>query len=163
MINELKIGEIGEEYILNKLKCSSEIRTIIDVRDNEIYREKDIDFILIDKNYRIIFLECKTDTKIHSTRNIAYEVYSSYELINGKEKSTLGCFEKTESDFIIYCSLYNDKIDEIFVFNTKKLQEYYKNNKEKYTVRPTGVDKGHSVLIPLGFITGNEIGYKYKN
>ena len=163
MINELKIGEIGEEYILNKLRCSSEIKTIIDVRDNEIYREKDIDFILFDKNNRIIFLECKTDTKIHSTRNIAYEVYSSYEFVNGEEKYTLGCFEKTKSDYIIYCGLYKNKVDEIFVFDTKKLQEYYNDNKEKYIIRPTGVDKAHSVLIPLGFITGNKIGYKYKN
>lgn len=165
MINELKVGKIGEDYIFNKLKNYINIKTVIDVRDNEVYREKDIDFILIDKNYKIIFIECKTDTVIYSSRRIAYEVFSTYEIVNGEEKSTPGCFEKTESDFIIYCAYneYKSEIVETFIFNTKELQKFYKDNKQKFKEIKMGVDKARGVLIPLGFITGNKIGYKYKN
>ena len=87
---DLKVGEIGEEIALDFFKNNKGIYKVEDVRDNEFWRDKDVDFIITTIEGIIFTIEVKSDTMAHRTGNIVYEHTSN------KYKNTLGCFRKTK-------------------------------------------------------------------
>ena len=89
-----ELGKIGEAIAEKYFNQSNKIKSYLDVTKDDIYREKDIDFITYMKNGDVITVEAKADKVISS--NIFFET------ISNKEKNTLGCMLKTEADYIFY-------------------------------------------------------------
>lgn len=110
--NDLKFGEIGESIVWNSLSNSKNVRSIIDVRKDKRFQQKDIDFIIETNNRSIFFIEVKTDRELFYTDNIVYE--KTY-------KGNAGCSEFTKSDYIYYVDPIGEKI---YVINTIKMRYY---------------------------------------
>lgn len=108
------IGQNGEYIIYNYLLNHSSTINLIDITKDKWFQQFDIDFIQV-TNDRINKIEVKTDKIADRTGNMVYEVYSDKRLY------TLGCFEKTEADYIFYY-LINTNI--LYIFNTQKLREW---------------------------------------
>lgn len=98
---DFKTGEIGENITLSLLKNDKSISEIRDVRKDKKYQKRDIDFI-IKKDNKDIKLEVKTDARACSTGNIVYETYSNTKY------NTVGCFDKTRANYILYYVLYTN-------------------------------------------------------
>ena len=89
----LKVGEEGEEHILEYLRRSDTVTNIIDVRDSAPYQKMDVDFLVTLTDGKEYKVEVKTDTYLSG--NIYYETLSSLE------HDSIGCFEKTKADFFL--------------------------------------------------------------
>ena len=108
------VGQNGEYIIYNYLSNHSSTINLIDVSKNKWFQQFDIDFIQITKD-EINKIEVKTDRIADKTGNMVYEIYSD------KRFYTLGCFEKTEADYIFYY-LINTNI--LYIFDTQELREW---------------------------------------
>lgn len=108
------VGQNGEYIIYNYLSNHSSTINLIDVSKNKWFQQFDIDFIQVTNN-GINKIEVKTDKIADRTGNMVYEVYSD------KRFYTLGCFEKTEADYIFYY-LINTNI--LYIFDTQELREW---------------------------------------
>ena len=108
------VGQNGEYIIYNYLSKHSSTINLIDVSKDKWFQQFDIDFIQVTNN-GINKIEVKTDRIADRTGNMVYEVYSD------KRFYTLGCFEKTEADYIFYY-LINTNI--LYIFDTQELREW---------------------------------------
>ena len=108
------VGQNGEYIIYNYLSNHSSTINLIDVSKDKWFQQFDIDFIQV-TNDGINKIEVKTDRIADRTGNMVYEIYSD------KRFYTLGCFEKTEADYIFYY-LINTNI--LYIFNTQELREW---------------------------------------
>ena len=108
------VGQNGEYIIYNYLSNHSSTINLIDVSKDKWFQQFDIDFIQV-TNDEINKIEVKTDRIADKTGNMVYEIYSD------KRFYTLGCFEKTEADYIFYY-LINTNI--LYVFDTQELRKW---------------------------------------
>jgi hypothetical protein len=108
------VGQNGEYIIYNYLSNHSSTINLIDVSKDKWFQQFDIDFIQVTKD-EINKIEVKTDRIADRTGNMVYEIYSD------KRFYTLGCFEKTEADYIFYY-LINTNI--LYIFDTQELREW---------------------------------------
>ena len=91
--DSLREGGYGEHAIWNLFIKQPWVRNVVDVRDDKDFQEKDIDFLIEDRNRQFTPVEVKTDFKAHETGNIVYEATTS---------NHIGCFEKTQAKYIMY-------------------------------------------------------------
>lgn len=147
---DLSTGSIGEEVALNLLKNDSNTLSVIDVREEKLFQKLDVDFIqeLIGGGFRMI--EVKTDTQAHYTKNLAYEHTSN------KHYNTIGCFEKTKADYILY---YLTETKEMYVIHTNSLRGYVHGNKNRFREVNMG-DNALGYLVKLEELTQNNIAWR---
>lgn len=147
---DLNTGSIGEEVALNLLKNDSNTLSVIDVREEKLFQKLDVDFIqeLIGGGFRMI--EVKTDTQAHYTKNLAYEHTSN------KYYNTIGCFEKTKADYILY---YLTETKEMYVIHTNSLRSYVHGNKNRFREVNMG-DNALGYLVKLEELTQNNIAWR---
>lgn len=119
--DSLKKGDVGEELILNYLNKNDNIDYIEDVSNNVDYQKVDIDSIIHFKSGKTQTLEIKTD--FYKSPNFFYEVMSAIET------GSVGCFEKTEADRLIY---YYINLNLLYVFDMPKYREWVRSNKEEF-------------------------------
>lgn len=135
---DLSFGKDGE-YIIYKFLCKHESTLdLINVSDDKWFQNFDIDYLQKTKN-GINKIEIKTDRIAHRTGNIVYE------FISNKYCNSLGCFKKTEADFLFYY-LYETKI--LYIFVIEELKEWVSQNKNKLKVVDMG-DCAIGYLIKL--------------
>ncbi len=96
---------------------------LIDVTGLKEYHETDIDFLMEIKN-RKIAVELKTDY-YENPRNLFYEDISSLE------KNSLGCFNKTKANVLIY--FFKHSKDIYIFYNMNKFKDYYEENYSKFS------------------------------
>jgi hypothetical protein len=152
-----KIGTEGVNEILKFLDKDKSILGVVSVEDNKIYQPKGIDFIAVTKTEKLRKIEIKTDT--YDTGNYFIET------ISNSSKNTKGCLLTTESDFIFY---YFIKKKELNIINTKKFQEWFDLNQNRFSSRTccTGVNgSSYSTigkLVPIK-ILNEELDVKTKD
>ncbi len=112
--SDVQVGNKGENIIYNYLINHPSTDSLIDVSKDKWFQQFDIDFIQV-TNDGINKIEVKTDRIADRTGNMVYEIYSD------KRFYTLGCFEKTEADYIFYY-LINTNI--LYIFDTQELREW---------------------------------------
>lgn len=105
-------GGVGEHVVWNLLMKQKGIRSVVDVRDDKKFQEKDVDFLVEDYNHQFMWVEVKTDYQAHKSGNIVYELTTS---------NHVGCFEKTKSEYIMY---YLPEIQTVYMIHTKSLRNY---------------------------------------
>lgn len=133
---DIRRGAKGEEIVFEFLLGLDNIIDVLDVSKNKDYQKIDVDFLVIDESGDEIKVEVKTDS--YKTNNMVYEVFSS------RKKKSVGCFEKTEADFIFYYYINKGKL---YVFDTLKLREFVHSK----------ADEGVYKLIKMG---DSASGYK---
>lgn len=119
---DIILGNVGEELTLKLLKQDKTITKIKDVRTERKFQKWDIDFIIY-KNDRKIKLEVKTDRLAFETGNIIYEKYSNIKY------NSIGCFEKTRANYILYYILYTNVLYIINVLEFNFWVNSHKPNK----------------------------------
>lgn len=144
---DLNRGKVGEDVVKEYLNSLEWVEDVEDVREEIKYQKEDIDFV-VKTSYNI---EVKTDSLAHKTGNLAYEY------ISNKNYNSVGCFEKTKSDFIYY---YLTESKELYIINTLSLQNYVAENKNNLKIIPMG-DYALGFLIKLDTIIEKGIGEKY--
>lgn len=114
-------GKRGEEIILDILNSKNYIQNITDVSNDSSYFEKDIDFIVEFTNGNVQTVEIKTD----------FTKYPNffYEEISALETNSIGCFEKTEAEILIY---YFIELNLIYIFNMPKFRGWFHSNKQLF-------------------------------
>lgn len=105
-------GGYGEHAIWNLFIKQPWVRNVIDVRDDKGFQEKDIDFLVEDRNRQFTPIEVKTDYKAHETGNVVYELSTS---------NNIGCFEKTQAKYIMY---FVPKSKEAHMIDVKEFRTY---------------------------------------
>lgn len=136
-----RIGKAGERIFKEYLdKHNIEYR---DVSEDTEYQKRDVDFVVKGKRGDVL-VEVKNDTKIAYTGNIFYECISNVDY------NTVGCFEKTEAEWIVICS---EADSSFYIVNTSLLREYVNGNREKlrYISRVSGSNSA-GYLIPKASI-----------
>lgn len=113
-VQSFKVGSIGEEHILQYLQESDTVEDIQDVRSDKAYQKIDVDFVITMTNGEVFKIEVKTDT--YKSGNIYYETMSSVET------DSIGCFEKTEADFLFY---YFVNLQTLYVFSMPEYKEWF--------------------------------------
>lgn len=144
---DIRRGAIGENLVYELLKSGESCIDVIDVRSYDYFRGIDVDFLQIKSDGEPVKIEVKTDLQAHNTGNIAYEYVSSCNI------KTIGCFEKTKSDYIFY---YLMKSGQLYLFNTPQLRAYVEKNKEEWRLVRMGDDaKGY--LLPISKLVAENI------
>ena len=142
-----ELGKIGEAIAKKYFDQSNKISSYLDVTEDDIYQEKDIDFILNMKNGNVITVEVKAD-KVPSS-NIFFET------ISNKEKNTLGCMLKTEADYVFYYFL---AYKELYILKRKQYVNWVKKEKlylpgcdqKEFYNRATDAETGLTYLYTTG-------------
>ena len=111
----LQEGGYGEHAIWNLYVNMKGVRSVVDVRKDREFQEKDIDFLVEDINRQFTSIEVKTDFKAHETGNLVYELSTS---------NNVGCFDKTQAKYIVY---FIPKAKEAHVISVKALRDYVYN------------------------------------
>ena len=140
----LSNGKKGEKQVLCKLyELYSENWDFEYVGDNKIYQDMDIDILMTNKyNGESISLEIKTD----------YTYYNNIfaEFLSSEEFKTLGCFVKSESDYIIYYFINKGKM---YIMPTLQLKEIMYDSEWNIA---RAFDK---VKTKDGFVKKTSVGY----
>lgn len=89
----LKVGKIGEALAYELLNSMPKVKHIVDVREDESFQDKDVDFLLEMIDKKISWVEVKTDTMAYRTGNIAYEETSS---------GNAGCLKRSWANMVMY-------------------------------------------------------------
>lgn len=119
----LKVGERGEAVILDYLEKSPNIKKIIDVRDSKIYQEVDVDLIVKMNTGNELKIEVKTDT--YTSGNIYYETVSA------EETDSIGCFEKTQADYIFYFFM---NLNTLYILEVDAYRNWFKEKQELFDI-----------------------------
>jgi hypothetical protein len=144
---DIERGEIGENIIYNYFINLSNVNNVIDVRDDEKYRDMDIDFIVIFSNGEKLNIEIKTDYEAHKTGNLPYEYRSNIK------NNTIGCLEKTKADYVFWYIYENQKIYKMDIKSVKKFIHSYKN---KYSQIDMG-DNAKGYLLPIEWLKDEDM------
>lgn len=137
-----KYGEYGEHAVWNILSGESWVRSIVDVRQDEGFREQDVDFLVENLHRQFAGVEVKTDFKAHETGNLVYELTTS---------GHIGCFEKTKAKFIAYIV---PKSRKVYWISVNALRDYTHNGNLK-EIRMG--DNATGFLIPLEDLIRNGV------
>lgn len=140
-----KFGEYGEHAVWNVLSSEKWVRSVIDVRQDEGFREQDIDFLVENTSRQFAGVEVKTDFMAHKTGNLAYELTTS---------GHIGCFEKTKARYIAYIV---PKAQKVYWISVEALREYVRShdlNEIKMGDNATGY------LIPLEDLVNSKVVIK---
>ena len=136
------LGERGVLHIIEWLYTLPKTTGVWDVQDDKAYQTKDIDLLWsIQPDDKELTVEVKTDT--YSSGNFFFETISNVS------KNTLGCFLKTEADFIFY---YFINMGQLYVLDTGLIQKWFLDNKTRYNEKKIGTDnlyqsKGYAIPI----------------
>lgn len=138
----LKEGGYGEHAIWNLFIKQPWVRSVVDVRDDKEFQEKDIDFLVEDKNRQFTSIEVKTDFVAHKTGNIVYEVQTG---------RNVGCFEKTQAKYIMY---YVPENREAHMINVVALRSYLQERRPEE--KKMG-DNATGFLLPIAELKDNGV------
>lgn len=151
--------------LLSKELLSENITHVIDVGGDSYFWKEDIDLICVSKKEkdRFITVEIKADgyRPYNGKKFIFCETISNsnkYLMSSGREG--IGNLFITKSDFMVYYFVHTDNY---LVIDTKELQEFVKNNMQRYTVKSAntyGYDgnvlyTSYGVLVPIEDIMQN--------
>lgn len=114
--NDLQDGKKAEELVRFKLSQTGKFVEIWDCSDDEYFQSKDIDILALKQDGRITKIEVKADRKAHETGNLVWEQ---------KTSGNIGCFAKTEADFIMYYTIGDGSL---YIFKPKELRRYIERN-----------------------------------
>ena len=117
----MEVGKRGEEHIIEYLNNSDNVKKIVDVRDIREYQKMDVDFLVTFADGVERKIEVKTDT--YKSGNIYYEVISS------EESDTLGCFEKTEADYLFY---YFVNWGYLYILGMEEYRKWFQEKQELF-------------------------------
>ena len=135
MFNEsLKEGESGEHVVWNLIQNMQKVRSVVDVRHDKKFQSQDIDFLVENTERQFTSIEVKTDFQAHTTGNIAYELSSC---------GNLGCFEKTQAQYIFY---YVPADKKVYMIDVVAMRTYI--HKVRPEERRMG-DNATGFLIPI--------------
>ncbi|MEG1300737.1 MAG: hypothetical protein RSC93_08545 [Erysipelotrichaceae bacterium] len=145
-INEGKKGEKKLIDLLLRLK-GDKIAKVIDVSDNQKYTNHDIDVFIKNFDSSFYAIEIKTDSQ-WKTGNIFYEEMSCIE------KHTIGCFDKTRANVMLY--YFIEPGDCYIIYDMKKFREWYDSRRKNfkvisitnYRLNETKLYHGEGRLIP---------------
>lgn len=127
-------GSIGEAYAWDFLMKQSNVCDVFDVRDDEQFRQMDVDFLVKMTDKSILWAEVKCDTMADRTGNIAYELTTS---------GHIGCLAKTKAQIILYFIV---NTQELVIFKIDKLRSLI--NRMSYERRRMG-DSAEGFLVPI--------------
>lgn len=110
---------------------------VLDVSNMKGYQEKDIDLIAY---YDTVESQVKIEIKSDSYQSPNYFA----ETISNTSKNTLGCWMKTEADYLMY---YFEKDKEVHVIPVREAQQYIKDNYDNLKTAKVGTkDKRGRIL-----------------
>jgi len=121
---DLQDGKKAEELVRFKLSQTGKFVGIWDCSDDKYFQSKDIDILALKPDGGIAKIEVKADRQAHRTGNLAWEQ---------KTSGNIGCFAKTEADYIMYYVVGNG---ELYIFQPKELRRY--------------IEQSHKRMIPMG-------------
>ena len=136
---DIQIGNKGENIIYDYLMNHPSTDSVVNVSNDMWFQQFDIDFIQVDGNGGVNKIEVKTDRLADKTGNMIYEYWSDRRIFS------VGCFEKTQADYIFYY-LINTKV--LYIFNTQELREWVHKRKDKLWQTCMG-DFALGYVIPL--------------
>lgn len=113
--DDLKDGKKGEQLVQHLLESSGRFVSVWNCSDDKYFQSKDIDLMGLTEDGHITKYEVKTDRQAHQTGNIVWEQTTS---------GNIGCFAKTESDFIMYYISGNGRL---YCFRTQAMRDFVKN------------------------------------
>jgi hypothetical protein len=124
-LGDLARGKVAEEFV--RLRLEEEYDKVIDVRDDKEYRQKDIDFVVIDGDKEFT-VEVKGDKYVGTSRRIFLETVSN------RKKETLGCFLKSEADVWVYCALSANEmgVNEAYWLPHPKVKAWFLENETMF-------------------------------
>jgi len=120
-------GDKGEKILIKFLNKQDKIKRVVDLSNKKQYQDKDIDLGLVrvgENNEEIKeTAEIKTDSRSNDTGNVFFETHSNLEA------NTLGCFLKTEADWLLYYC-----VNENFVYaaRMKDLKPWFLKNLDSF-------------------------------
>lgn len=106
---------LGEEKAWWQMINSPKTKSVLDVRKDAYFQEKDVDFLQQTIDGDINKVEVKSDRQAHETRNIVYEISS-----NG----SAGCLQRSDADYLYY---YFVGSGETYIITMKGLRWYINN------------------------------------
>lgn len=121
---DLNDGKKAEELVRFKLSQTGKFESIWDCSDDKYFQSKDIDILALKQDGQITKIEVKADRQAHRTGNLAWEQ---------KTSGNIGCFAKTEADYIMYYVVGNGSL---YIFQPKVLRRY--------------IEQSHKRMIPMG-------------
>lgn len=139
-------GSIGENLCLKLFQNMNNVVKVEDLRDDEFYQKKDIDFAVYTTNNKKANVEVKTDYLAEKTGNIVYE------RVSNAQYSSTGCFDKTEADYIFYVIM--GKKRKVLQINTKVLRDFVNNGNFRYCKMG---DNAEGFVIPIQSLYDNGI------
>ena len=119
--SDIQVGNKGENIIYDYLMNHPSTDSVVNVSNDTWFQQFDIDFIQVDGNGGVNKIEVKTDRLADKTGNMVYEYWSD------RRTFSVGCFEKTQADYIFYY-LINTKV--LYIFNTQELREWVHKRKD---------------------------------
>ena len=127
-------AELGEEKAWWKMVNSPKTKSVLDVRKDGFFQEKDIDFLQQTVDGKVNKIEVKSDRQAHETRNIVYETVS-----NGNT----GCLLRSNADYVYY---YFTESNEVFLISMSALR-WYVSHTMLNTVRMGDGAEGYLINI----------------
>lgn len=120
-----RVAKAGSAFIEKYLRSKPNVVDVVNVEENPAYQKKDIDLVVHvrhGENVELYTVEIKVDQYFDKTRNYFFETISN-DVYN-----TLGCFLKSEADFLFY--YFPSR--EIHIFNLEPAREWFKAHKEEF-------------------------------
>lgn len=123
-----RVAKAGSTFIEKYLKSKPNVVDVVNVEEDPAYQKKDIDLVVHMQKGEAIetyTVEIKVDQYFDKTKNYFFETVSN-DVYN-----TLGCFLKSEADFLFY---YFPR-KEIHIFALDPAREWFMAHKDEFEER----------------------------
>lgn len=141
--NDLNKAKIGEGIVFNALTSLLDDYILEDCSDDKDYYHKG-DIKAIDKETGdVVFIEVKTDSRIHETHNVLCEEENWFKEAGYYKKGNM------YSNYEFYCVLSQEE-RKIYMIDFRVLKANYRRGEFKEINHPTQVC--YAYLLPLGTI-----------
>jgi len=128
--DNLKKGQVGEQFVIEALRKTLEVRDLTDYNEYEAYQQKGLD---------IEFLNRKTNAwdRADVKTNVTEIGLTFLELY--KREGELGWFHTTKSDWIFCFSVYTKAI---YFYSVNKMRNYISNRFTKGNIKTSYLKNG---------------------
>ncbi|PLS85490.1 MAG: hypothetical protein CYG60_12295 [Actinobacteria bacterium] len=148
----MRVGKEGEMLAFEFLRSRPDIALVTDVREQESYQHRDIDFVVRTTRGQTVNVEVKRDIHLGTSGNVLFELARIYHTAHPNFCVKLGWSVRSGADIFLF---YAPSTEEMYLCGAKRfrkaLQDYTYHARQRTQLRliPTDAIKSTlNVLVP---------------
>jgi len=146
----MQAGLMAERIAMAWLRSRPEVHAVCDMRLNEQFQKRGVDFEVVFKNGDVEGVDVKHDTHLGKSDRVLFEVLRVNHLSPSMRAGVLGWGFRSDANYFVF---WAPAVTKLYICNVDKMREcvqkFAKEQQGKVTVRWIATDELKSTLVML--------------